>query len=91
MSTAIKFKAVEASPQELEIAFIDYMFKGAGGVTRRIGFGALKNSSQYLEAVEQLDHYIKMLQSHKEMMEASRARIFAVLEYHFGETANTAN
>jgi len=44
MSTLIEFDPIEISAEELETKFVDFMFIGHGGITRRIGLAVLSNS-----------------------------------------------
>jgi len=92
----IHFEALPLPADQLETLFIDNLVNG-GGVTRRTAFAILSNSSRHyyeikmteasgealLSVCDPLTDYIKLLQSHVEMMESARARLLTVLSYHF--------
>lgn len=92
----IHFEALPLPANQLETLFIDNLVKSFG-VTRRAAFAVMSNSSQHyydtkmtdesgealLSIHEPLSDYIKLLQSHVEIMESARARLLTILSYHF--------
>ncbi len=93
----IQFEAIP-NVEQIEQKFMQELANGEGGVTRRVALTVLSQPSEYyynqamddetrqafLSSIDSMTVYIDLMKLHLEMMEAARARVFAVMKYHFG-------